>query len=76
VSGSSPLAWPGWFEKQLRFIEDNWHTGQIGDAVADATGGSMNAMFKFHHERNDEVLLNEQTGAVATITHNGHGNGN
>jgi phospholipase C len=30
-------------------------------------------MFNFHHERNDKVLLNEQTGAVATITHNGRG---
>ncbi len=58
----------------LRFIEDNWHTGQIGDSSADATAGSMDAMFNFHHERNDKVLLNEQTGAVATITHKGHGN--
>ncbi|WP_347108000.1 alkaline phosphatase family protein [Paenarthrobacter sp. S56] len=57
----------------LRFIEDNWHTGTIGDASADATAGSMDAMFNFHHERNDKVLLNEQTGAVASITHNGHG---
>jgi phospholipase C len=55
----------------LRFIEDNWHTGQIGDASADAAAGTMNAMFNFHHERNDKVLLNEQTGAIATITHNG-----
>ncbi|QDG88155.1 phospholipase C [Pseudarthrobacter sp. NIBRBAC000502770] len=55
----------------LRFIEDNWHTAQIGDASADAAAGSMNGMFNFHHERNDKVLLNEQTGAVATITHNG-----
>jgi phospholipase C len=58
----------------LRFIEDNWHTGQIGDASADASAGSMGAMFNFHHDRNDKVLLNEETGAVATITHNGHGN--
>jgi phospholipase C len=56
----------------LRFIEDNWHTGQIGDASADATAGSMSGLFNFHHERNDKVILNEQTGAVATITHNGH----
>ncbi|UTT70645.1 alkaline phosphatase family protein [Arthrobacter sp. DNA4] len=56
----------------LRFIEDNWHTGQIGDSSADAKAGSVDAMFNFHHERNDKVLLNEQTGAVASITHNGH----
>jgi phospholipase C len=58
----------------LRFIEDNWHTGQIGDSSADATAGSVDAMFNFHHERNDKVLLNEQTGTVASITHNRHGN--
>ena len=60
----------------LRFIEDNWHTGTIGDSSADATAGSMNAMFNFHHERNDKVLLNEQTGAVASISHNGNIQGN
>ena len=38
----------------LRFIEDNWHTGQIGDASADATAGSVNAMFNFHHQRNGQ----------------------
>jgi len=32
----------------------------------------MNSMFSFHHERNGKVLLNEQTGAVASISHNGH----
>lgn len=53
----------------LRFIEDNWTTGHIGDASADATAGSMNAMFNFTHRRQDKVLLNEQTGAVASITH-------
>jgi phospholipase C len=55
----------------LRFIEDNWNTGQIGDSSADTKAGSVNAMFNFHHERNDKVLLNEQTGAVASITNGG-----
>ena len=59
----------------LRFIEDNWHTGQIGNASADATAGSMNAMFNFHKLRRDRVLLNEQTGTVASIT-TGKGNNN
>lgn len=65
----------------LRFIEDNWHTGQIGDASADATAGSVNAMFNFDRQRTDKVLLNEQTGAVASITttedgnHSGHDDG-
>jgi phospholipase C len=53
----------------LSFIEDNWKTGRIGDASADASAGSLNTMFNFHHTRNDTVLLDEQTGAVAAITH-------
>jgi phospholipase C len=52
----------------LRFIEDNWHTGQIGDASADAEAGSVAAMFNFAQQREDKVLLNEQTGAVASIS--------
>ena len=58
----------------LRFIEDNWNTGQIGDASADATAGSLNAMFNFHHQREGNVLLNEQSGAIASITNNENGN--
>lgn len=53
----------------LRFIEDNWNTGRMGDASADAAAGSLGAMFNFHHQRNDKVLLNEQTGAVDSINH-------
>ena len=57
----------------LRFIEDNWHTGQIGDSSADATAGSVEAMFNFHKQRKDKVLLNEQTGAIASVTKTGSG---
>ncbi|MBW4095155.1 MAG: alkaline phosphatase family protein [Acidobacteria bacterium] len=53
----------------LRFIENNWKIGQIGDGSADATAGSLDNMFNFHHVRNDKVFLNTQTGAVDTITH-------
>jgi len=53
----------------LRFIEDNWHTGQIGDASADAAAGSLNAMFNFHHGRKDTLLLNERTGTIASRVH-------
>ncbi|WP_427173175.1 phospholipase C [Arthrobacter sp. 92] len=59
----------------LRFVEENWHTGQIGDSSADATAGSMAAMFNFNHERTDKLLLNEQTGAIASITEGNHGKG-
>lgn len=60
----------------LRFIEDNWHTGQIGDSSADATAGSVNAMFNFDKQRKDQVLLNEENGTVASIIRLGHGKGN
>lgn len=53
----------------LRFIEDNWNTGRIGDASADAAAGSLGALFNFHHQRNDKVLLNEQTGAIDSVSH-------
>ena len=32
----------------LRFIEDNWTTGQIGDQSFDAIAGSLDNMFNFH----------------------------
>jgi len=56
----------------LRFIEDNWGTGQIGDSSADATADSINAMFNFDHQRNDQVLLNVQDGTVVSITRSGN----
>ncbi|OMH37089.1 phospholipase C [Tersicoccus sp. Bi-70] len=59
----------------LRFIEDNWSTGQIGDASADATAGSLSAIFNFHHERRDQVLLDEENGSVAAVLHGNHGHG-
>ncbi|MDN3935332.1 alkaline phosphatase family protein [Arthrobacter sp. YD4] len=52
----------------LRFIEDNWHTGQVGDASADAGAGSLKAMFNFEHKRPGTVLLDEQTGSVASVS--------
>lgn len=58
----------------LRFIEDNWSTGRIGDASADGTAGSIQAMFNFNRQRRDQVLLNEQTGAVASIRRIGNEN--
>ncbi|WP_427005121.1 hypothetical protein [Pseudarthrobacter sp. H2] len=33
-------------------------------------------MFNFDNQRNDKVLLNEQTGAVASITNTENGNNN
>ncbi|WP_253072995.1 phospholipase C [Antrihabitans cavernicola] len=49
----------------LKFIEDNWSVGRIGDASFDERAGSMNAMFDFGKPRTDKVFLNEANGSVA-----------
>jgi phospholipase C len=48
----------------LRFIEDNWGTGRIGDSSFDATAGSLAGMFDFAHPQQREVLL-ASDGSVA-----------
>ncbi|MFF9311641.1 phospholipase C [Streptomyces sp. NPDC014748] len=42
----------------IRFIEDNWHTGRIGDHSFDARAGSLAGMFDFRHPDDRQVLLN------------------
>ncbi|MGW7237779.1 phospholipase C [Streptomyces sp. NPDC054804] len=42
----------------IRFIEDNWRTGRVGDHSFDATAGSLTNMFDFRHPNNKQVLLN------------------
>jgi phospholipase C len=46
----------------LRFIEDNWNTGQIGDTSLDARAGTLEAMFDFTAPHRDALVLNPQTG--------------
>jgi phospholipase C len=50
----------------LRFIEDNWRTGRIGDHSFDQRAGTLANLFTFH-SNNKRVLLN-QDGSVASIT--------
>lgn len=52
----------------IRFIEDNWHLGRIGDASFDATAGSLAGMFDFDHPHYKRVLLNKD-GSVKTVRH-------
>ncbi|MFE2374458.1 phospholipase C [Streptomyces sp. NPDC059398] len=49
-----------------RFIEDNWHTGRIGDASFDARAGSLTSAFDFRHPNNKQVLLNTD-GSVRSV---------
>ncbi|MFR9795038.1 phospholipase C [Streptomyces sp. MS06] len=50
----------------LRFIEDNWRTGRVGDHSFDATAGSLSHMFDFRHPNNKQVLLNSD-GSVKSV---------
>ncbi|MFF4249844.1 phospholipase C [Streptomyces sp. NPDC001663] len=49
-----------------RFIENNWHTGRIGDASFDQRAGSLTGMFDFAHPNNKQVLLNSD-GSVKSV---------
>jgi phospholipase C len=51
----------------LKFIEDNWKTGRIGDSSFDATAGSLDAMFQWGRPDGKQVLLNAD-GSVKSIT--------
>ncbi|MFJ9908187.1 phospholipase C [Streptomyces sp. NPDC101152] len=50
----------------IRFVEDNWHTGQIGDHSFDARAGSLSGMFDFRHPNDKQVLLNPD-GSVKSV---------
>jgi len=70
----------------LRFVEDNWKTGRIGDASFDATAGSIQSMFSFGRAKAPQVVL-KANGAVKSVvapspskpgsgpTEPGHGHG-
>jgi phospholipase C len=48
----------------LRFIEDNWQLGRLGNQSTDTTAGSLQNMFDFdeHHARSPQLILNALTG--------------
>ncbi len=46
----------------LRFIEDNWNLGRIGNQSFDALAGTLNNMLSFQGKDNDKLILNDQTG--------------
>ncbi|MFF8596890.1 phospholipase C [Streptomyces sp. NPDC015220] len=50
----------------IRFIEDNWRTGRIGDHSFDAGAGSLDGMFDFRHPNGKQVLLNAD-GSVRSV---------
>jgi len=48
----------------LRFIEDNWATGQIGDDSLDARAGSLSGMFDFTAPPQPPLVLDPHTGSA------------
>ncbi|MEO6532795.1 MAG: alkaline phosphatase family protein [Pseudolysinimonas sp.] len=51
----------------LRFIEDNWKTGQIGNGSFDSLAGSLTGMFDFSSRHGDAraLILDPATGLAA-----------
>ncbi|WP_405489492.1 phospholipase C [Nocardia sp. NBC_00511] len=49
----------------LRFIEDNWKTGRIGDDSADAKAGALDPMFDFKATAQPALQLDPKTGAAS-----------
>ena len=51
----------------IRFIEDNWQTGRIGDYSFDALAGDIQPMFDFGKRRpSPPLILNPTTGEAVT----------
>jgi phospholipase C len=46
----------------LRYIEDNWQLGRIGNQSFDALAGSLNNLFDFQHPRAGKLFLDPTTG--------------
>src|SRR3954452_6762917 len=46
----------------LRFVEDNWGLGRIGDASFDARAGTLYNMFDFGHPQPGKLTLDPATG--------------
>jgi phospholipase C len=46
----------------LRFIEDNWHLGRIGNQSFDAKAGSIMNMFDFSRAKDNRLFLNPASG--------------
>ncbi len=48
----------------LRFIEDNWQTGRIGDGSFDAIAGPLTGLFDFSKPNAKPLFLDPNSGAV------------
>jgi len=46
----------------IKFVEDNWNLGRIGEVSFDAVAGSLSDAFDFEHPHNQPLLLDANTG--------------
>jgi phospholipase C len=46
----------------IRFIEDNWRLGRIGDQSFDERAGTIKHMFDFSHKQSGRLFLDPVTG--------------
>jgi phospholipase C len=46
----------------IKFIEDNWNLGRIGEGSFDAVAGSLPDAFDFEHPHNQPLLLDANSG--------------
>jgi phospholipase C len=61
----------------LKFMEDNWNLGRIGDNSFDAQAGSLNNMFDFKKHGNEKLILDPATGQPVEDNNNSEaGEGN
>ncbi|HET6724983.1 MAG TPA: alkaline phosphatase family protein [Gammaproteobacteria bacterium] len=51
----------------LRFIEDNWNLGRIGDQSFDARAGSLGNLFDFSKMRMRRLILDPRTGEPSPV---------
>lgn len=48
----------------LRFIEDNWNLGRIGDQSFDEVSSSLENMFDFENKHTSKLMLDPETGKI------------
>jgi phospholipase C len=58
------------FSSIVRFIEDNWNLGRIGEGSHDAQAGTLNGLFDFddHRPRAPKLFLEPGTGLIVVRT--------
>jgi phospholipase C len=54
----------------LKFIEDNWRVGRIGDHSMDQQAGTLGGLFDFSKPKAEQVILGPASGKVVSTFKN------